>query len=254
MEQAPPGVTVIPDIPYREGNKAWKLDLAMPAERGDSPYPAIVYIHGGGWTKGDKRGQGIGTVLGYATKGFVGVSINYRLDADKKACIEDVKCAIRFLRAHAQKYNIDPNRIGAAGNSAGAHLALMLAVCPSSAGLEGDGPYQKFSSRVQSAHCSSTPIMPGFRRGKGRGQDVKIIQPMSYLTLDAPPLYFVHGTEDTKAPIPYVDNFVEAMRKAGVKDITYQRYADGSGHGAYVKHIQEGRPAREAFFNRTLSN
>jgi acetyl esterase/lipase len=250
----PAGVKVIPDIAYRQGNQAWKLDLAMPKERGDAPRPAIVYIHGGGWTKGDKRGKGIGAVLGYAAKGFVSISVNYRLDADKKACVEDVKCAVRWLRAHAKKYNVDTNRIGAAGNSAGGHLALMLAVCPASAGLEGDGPYQEYSSMVQSAHCSSTPIMPGFRRGKGANQDVRKIQPMTYVSADVPPLYFIHGTEDQKAPVSYVDDFVKALRETGAKDITYKRYADGTGHGAYVKHIEETVPARETFFARTLKN
>ncbi len=252
LKRTPDGVTVLPDIPYREGNEAWKLDLAMPKERGDAPRPAIVYIHGGGWTKGDKRGQGIGAVLGYAAKGYVCISVNYRLNVDKKACIEDVKCATRWLRAHAEEYNLDPNRIGAAGNSAGGHLALMLAVCPASAGLEGDGPYQEYSSMVQSAHCSSTPIMPGFRRGKSANRDVSKIQPMTYISADVPPLYFIHGTEDQKAPVSYVDDFVKALREAGAKDITYKRYDDGTGHGAYVKHIEESRRSREAFLSRTL--
>ena len=254
LKRAPDGVTVLPDIAYREGNDAWKLDLAMPKERGDAPRPAIVYIHGGGWTKGDKRGKGIGAVLHYAAKGYVCISVNYRLDADKKACVEDVKCATRWLRAHAEEYNLDPDRIGAAGNSSGAHLALMLAVCPASAGLEGDGPYQEYSSKVQAAHCSSTPIMPGFRglRGKPADPDVQKIQPMTYVSGDVPPLYFIHGTEDTKAPVRFLDDFVKALREAGAKDITYKRYADGTGHGAYVKHIEEARPAREAFLARTL--
>ena len=254
LKRAPDGVTVLPDIAYREGNDAWKLDLAMPKERGDAPRPAIVYIHGGGWKKGDKRGKGIGAVLHYAAKGYVCISVNYRLDVDKKACVEDVKCAVRWLRAHAEKYNVDPDRIGAAGNSSGGHLALMLAVCPASAGLEGDGPYQEHSSMVQSAHCSSTPIMPGFRglRGKPADPDVQKIQPMTYVSGDVPPLYFIHGTEDTKAPVRFLDDFVKALREAGAKDITYKRYADGTGHGAYVKHIEEARPAREAFLARTL--
>ena len=254
LKRAPDGVTVLPDIAYREGNDAWKLDLAMPKERGDAPRPAIVYIHGGGWTKGDKRGKVIGAVLHYAAKGYVCISVNYRLDVDKKACVEDVKCAVRWLRAHAEKYNVDPDRIGAAGNSSGGHLALMLAVCPASAGLEGDGPYQEHSSMVQSAHCSSTPIMPGFRglRGKPADPDVQKIQPMTYVSGDVPPLYFIHGTEDTKAPVRFLDDFVKALREAGAKDITYKRYADGTGHGAYVKHIEEARPAREAFLARTL--
>lgn len=254
LKRAPDGVTVLPDIAYREGNDAWKLDLAMPKERGDAPRPAIVYIHGGGWTKGDKRGKGIGAVLHYAAKGYVCISVNYRLDVDKKACVEDVKCATRWLRAHAEEYNLDPDRIGAAGNSSGGHLALMLAVCPASAGLEGDGPYQEYSSMVQAAHCSSTPIMPGFRglRGKPADPDVQKIQPMTYVSGDVPPLYFIHGTEDTKAPVRFLDDFVKALREAGAKDITYKRYADGTGHGAYVKHIEEARLAREAFLARTL--
>jgi len=254
LKRAPDGVTVLPDIAYREGNDAWKLDLAMPKERGDAPRPAIVFIHGGGWTKGDKRGKGIGAVLHYAAKGYVCISVNYRLDVDKKACVEDVKCATRWLRAHAEEYNLDPDRIGAAGNSSGGHLALMLAVCPASAGLEGDGPYQEYSSMVQAAHCSSTPIMPGFRglRGKPADPDVQKIQPMTYVSGDVPPLYFIHGTEDTKAPVRFLDDFVKALREAGAKDITYKRYADGTGHGAYVKHIEEARPAREAFLARTL--
>ena len=254
LKRTPDGVTVLPDIAYREGNNAWKLDIAMSKERSDAPRPAIVYIHGGGWKKGDKRGKGIGAVLDYAAKGYVCISVNYRLDVGIKACVEDVKCAVRWLRAHAEKYNVDPDRIGAAGNSSGGHLALMLAVCPASAGLEGDGPYQEHSSMVQSAHCSSTPIMPGFRglRGKPADPDVQKIQPMTYVSGDVPPLYFIHGTEDTKAPVRFLDDFVKALREAGAKDITYKRYADGTGHGAYVKHIKEARPAREAFLARTL--
>lgn len=254
LKMAPEGVTIIPDIAYRKGNDAWKLDIAAPKERGDAPRPAIIYLHGGGWTKGDKRGQGTGSLLELASKGFVCVSVNYRLDVDKQACIEDVKCATRWLRAHAKEYNVDPDRIGAAGNSAGAHLALMLAVCPASAGLEGDGPYQEVSSKVQSAHCSSTPIMPRFGRGKGAGRDVGRIQPMSYVSASAPPLYFIHGTRDDKAPVAYLDEFVKALREAGVKDITYKRYDDGTGHGAYVNHLEESRRGREAFFKRTLGN
>jgi len=254
LKRTPDGVTVLPDIAYREGNNAWKLDLAMSKEHSDALRPAIVYIHGGGWKKGDKRGKGIGAVLDYAAKGYVCISVNYRLDVGIKACVEDVKCAVRWLRAHAEKYNVDPDRIGAAGNSSGGHLALMLAVCPASSGLEGDGPYQEHSSMVQSAHCSSTPIMPGFRglRGKPADPDVQKIQPMTYVSGDVPPLYFIHGTEDTKAPVRFLDDFVKALREAGAKDITYKRYADGTGHGAYVKHIKEARPAREAFLARTL--
>ena len=75
---------------------------------------------------------------------------------------------------------------------------------------------------------------------------------MTYISADVPPLYLIHGTLDEKAPVSYVDDFVKALREAGAKDITYKRYADGTGHGAYVKHIEEARPVREAFLARTL--
>ena len=83
---------------------------------------------------------------------------------------------------------------------------------------------------VQSAHCSSTPIMPGFRglRGKPADPDVQKIQPMTYVSGDVPPLYFIHGTEDTKAPVRFLDDFVKALRDAGAKDITYKRSAAGT--------------------------
>ncbi|MDA0348698.1 MAG: hypothetical protein O3C43_16480 [Verrucomicrobia bacterium] len=210
LKLAPEGVTVFPDLAYREGNEAWKLDLAMPTDRGKNAFPVIVYIHGGGWTQGDKRGQGIESILGYATKGFVSVSLN-------------------------------------------AHLALLLAICPPSAGMEGDGPYQEYSSMVQSAHCSSTPTKPRFGRGKGAGKDVTKMHAMSYVSAEVPPLSFIHGTADTiKAPVDHLDEFVQALREAGTKELTYKRYDDGTGHGAYVAHLEESRRSREEFFVRVL--
>jgi acetyl esterase/lipase len=153
IRNIPPGVRVIADIAYREGaSKAWRLDLAMPKEPADEPRPAIVFVHGGGWRSGDKRkGNFLGPTLAFAAKGYVCITVNYRLlgDAPMPACIEDVKCAVRWLRAHAEEYNVNPERIGAYGNSAGAHLVAMLGVCPPSAGLEGDGPWQEYSSMVQ---------------------------------------------------------------------------------------------------------
>ena len=90
---------------------------------------------------------------------------------------------------------------------------------------------------VQSAHCSSTPIMPGFRgvRGKGEGanQDVAKLQPMSYISAEAPPLYFIHGTTDTKAPVKYVDEYVDAPE-------LIDRAGDQRVHLRGVRHV--GRP------------
>ena len=281
----PDGVKVLPDLAYREGHERWTLDLAMPAERGDKPRPAIVFVHGGGWRSGDKRRQPfLGPALEFATKGYVSITVNYRLlgHAPFPACIEDVKCAVRWLRAHADEYHVDPEWIGAYGNSAGAHLAAMLGVCPPSAGLEGDGPWQDHSSMVQAVVCSATPTSflmamndrtprpgrPGEpakgakqRKGQPGGGRRRIqmseelrrkISPMTYVSADAPPFLIIHDTADRTVSVRHADDFSKALEEAGAKDVTYLRFDEGFGHGVFARNIEVTGPAREAFFERTL--
>ena len=114
MDQLPEGVKFIPEIAYREGNKAWKLDLAMPEEMGDKPRPAIVFIHGGGWRNGDKRaGAFLRGTINYAAKGYVCITVNFRMlnEAPITACVEDVKNAVRWVRANAKEYNFETETI-----------------------------------------------------------------------------------------------------------------------------------------------
>ena len=116
-----------------------------------TPTPAVLWIHGGGWERGDKNGNSGAQFL--ANAGFVTASLSYRLSGDSPfpAAIEDCKCAIRFLRASALKYGIDPDRIGVSGSSAGGHLAELVATADQGAGLEGAGGWQNLSSKVQAA-------------------------------------------------------------------------------------------------------
>ncbi len=251
LRQMPDGVTVEFDVAYRDGNDAWKLDLAKPTENSKEPRPAIVFVHGGGWTRGDKRtGPFIRYAFDYAAKGYVCVSVNYRLDGTKLPCIEDVKCAVRWLRAHADKYNIDADRIGAYGNSAGAHLVAMLGISHTEKRLEGDGPWQEFSSAVQAVAASATPTRPNIRGGSD--EDRALIAPMSYISADVPPFFLVHEESDRTVNVSNSDDFVAALQKAGANDITYKRYTDGSGHGVFVANIAETGPAMEAFFAATI--
>ncbi|MCK5175762.1 MAG: alpha/beta hydrolase fold domain-containing protein, partial [Planctomycetes bacterium] len=275
MERVPKGVKFEGDIAYRRGNDAWKLDLAMPAERGSKARPAIVFVHGGGWRSGDKRSNSfLNPILEFAAKGYVCITVNYRMLDEVKMpdIIADVKCAVRWLRAHAGKYNVDPDRIGAYGNSAGAHLVTMLGLCPTEAGLEGDGPWQEYSSMVQAVVASATPtgwvLSPerqkqSDERRKNRpatGNDTrsmplkvkKQVSPTSYVSADVPPMLFVHDDSDSTVPVWHSDEFVEALNAAGAKDVTYMRYDNGSGHGVFGRNIAETGPAREAFFERTL--
>lgn len=294
LRRAPEGVTIIPDVAYREGHARWKLDLAMPADPARTLRPAIVFVHGGGWRNGDKRKANfLNPMLDFAADGYVCITVNYRFlsDVSMMECISDVKCAVRWLRAHAEQYHVDPQRIGATGNSAGAHLSAMLGVCPPSAGLEGDGPWQEQSSMVQAVCCSATPtsfLMPMNDRQRQAqkspepGQDAdgpepennqtdvrarkaqpnsaytltekfrQQVSPMTYVSADAPPFLMVHESSDRTVSIRHTEKFVQALREAGADDVTFMRYEDGSGHGAFQANIKETGPARKAFFDRIL--
>jgi len=157
---------------------------------------------------------------------------------------------VRWLRAHADKYNVDPDRIGAYGNSAGAHLVAMLGVSHGEKRLEGDGPWQEYSSIVQAVACSATPTRPNLRGGSE--EDRKLIALMSYVRADAPPFLLFHEASDGTVNVSNSDDFVEALRQVGAKDVTYKRYTDGSGHGVFIRNTQETAPAMEQFFARTI--
>lgn len=274
QQRLPEGVTFVPNIAYRKGNDAWKLDLAMPAERGDASRPAIVFIHGGGWRNGDKRAAGfLNPTLSYAAKGYVCVTVNYRLLKEGSRaidhCVEDVKNAVRWLRANAEKYNVDPDRIGATGNSAGAHLSVMLGLVQRDAGLEGDGPYQDYSSAVHAIVASATPtsfLIPMSERGKERFEQEarnpnaerdelrKKISPISYVSSEAPPMLLFHEESDRTVGVYQSDTFVQALREAGANDVNYVLFGDGTGHGTFRANIAVTEPMREAFFARTLKH
>lgn len=268
LKTVPDGVVVEPDIAYRPGeSKAWKLDLLRPKKDSDKPRAGIVFVHGGGWRSGDKRtGTFLRGAIEYAQKGYVCITVNYRLtgEAPFPACIEDVKCAVRWFRANAGKYNLDPNRLGAYGNSAGAHLVSMLGLCRADAGLEGDGPYQDQSSLVQAVCASATPSNLGlFRRNpqgdnrfKGKEDEraamIGNCSPITHVGQHAPPFLLIHGTADRTVDVKHGDILVAGLKNAGV-DVTYLRI-EGSGHGVYNEHSDRTKPAMEKFFARTLAD
>ncbi len=270
LKMAPSGVKVIPDIAYREGNEAWKLDLAMPEARGKETRPGIVFVHGGGWRGGDKRrGNFLRGALEYAARGYVCITVNYRLtdEAPFPACVEDVKCAVRWFRAHAEEYHLDPDRIGGFGNSAGAHLVAMLGLTGPDAKLEGDGPHPDQPSLLQAVCCAATPTnFPNWPNGvqwfgrpggllagdrKSLAARAKKASPITYVEADAPPFLVVHGSADRTVDVSQGDAFVEALKKAGADDVTYIRI-DAAGHGVFIQHTEKTGPAMEAFFARTL--
>lgn len=231
--------TVEKDVTYCTADDvALKMDVYYPSEN-NGGFPVAMYVHGGGWRKGDK-GSGAGEVefLELQKAGFLVVSVNYRLAPEYvfPAMIEDVKCAVRSLRAHADEYNLDPNRIGVFGSSAGGHLVAMLGATDESAGFDV-GEYLEYSSRVQAvvdmfgpADLTSAIANDSETVNSAFGDfDLALASPVTYVSADDPPFLILHGEEDALVPIEQSEELLAKLQAAGV-DSELVRVAN-AGHG-----------------------
>ena len=218
-----------------------KMDLYYPDEV-ETQLPVIVYVHGGGWTGGDKAsGAGFRFLPVLRERGYLTISVNYRLSPKYKfpAHIEDVKCAIRHLRAEAETYHLDPNRIGAIGGSAGGHLVALLGVTDESAGMEGSGGYLEYSSRVQAVVDLFGPIDPaesctvGWARqvfgANCEDEIISLSSPLAYVSNDDPPFLILHGDLDELVLLEQSQIFYDSLTAAGVP-ATLQ-VIKNAGHG-----------------------
>ncbi len=187
-----------------------KMDVFFP-KNATGTVPLAVFIHGGGWSSGGKRGaDGVQDMPALLNAGYAVASLDYRLAPAYvfPAMIEDVKCAIRSLRANASDYHIDPNRIGVWGISAGSHLALLVALSDPSAGFDV-GQYLDQSSRVKAIVDRSGPgdltidFSPTFVSKKGGfdGFDLAKASPVTYVSSDDPPVLIIQGDQDVVVPI-----------------------------------------------------
>jgi acetyl esterase/lipase len=147
-------------IPYAHyGDRTVHLDLFQPADDSETPRPALLVVHGGGWLKGDKtRFHPLAKAL--AARGYVTAAMEYRLGGEAKfpAAIHDCHAAVRWLRAHADDYGIDRRRIGAVGGSAGGHLVGLLAATAGVPALHGDGGSRDATSAIQAAIVMAGPL------------------------------------------------------------------------------------------------
>ena len=255
--RAPQGVKVLRDLPYADtDNPRQRLDLVLPEKRiGNEPLPLVVWIHGGGWRNGDKR-SGINRVAPVVTTGrYVGATIGYRLSGEAQwpLQIHDCKAAIRWLRAHAKEYGIDPKRIAVWGSSAGGHLVSMLGVSGEVEVLEGKlGKHLDQSSRVQAVVnyygpsalllMSSKPSRIDHDAKESPesqliGAPIQTVKektrqasPLMHVTPDDAPHLHVHGTDDPLVPFHQSQIYHAALKKAGVESalITVQ----AGGHSA----------------------
>ncbi len=147
----PDGIVAKENIVYAEyGNRTLALDLFMPENSAQGPYPAVVLIHGGGWRSGE-RSQNVPIAQRLASNGYVAVTIEYRLSLEARypAAVHDVKAAVRWLRANAAHYAINSTKIAVMGFSAGGHLAAFVGTTNGDPRFEGDGGNAAESSSVQ---------------------------------------------------------------------------------------------------------
>lgn len=242
-------IRVTRDIVYAEiDGIQLKLDAYEPKTRGDHHLPMIVFIHGGGWRRGDKMG-GARFMPALINSGYVGFSINYRLTdvARFPAQIEDCKAAIRWIRKNSADFNGDPNRIGVFGTSAGGHLSALVGTSGDVKELEGQVGVTGISSSVQ-AVCdwfgpTDFTVIGRSSQGKdallglfGRWPDevmslAKRASPITYVDNNDPPFLMIHGTEDSLVPVEQSRRFLRALKNAGVEAELVE--VPGGGHGRF---------------------
>lgn len=240
------GVELKMDI-YRPPSPPAPLPSEGEGSRGEgmTPTPALLYVHGGGWTGGDKR-SGAGT-LDFAellARGYLIAAVNYRLAPRYKfpAMIEDVKCAVRFLRANAERYNINPERIGAWGGSAGGHLVALLGTADETAGWDV-GQYLEQSSRVQAVvdmfgPTDLTVLFEGanprlmeqvFGTSDRNSETLKRASPVNWVSADDPPFLILHGERDPLVPPSQSQIFYDKLVETGVPATLVM--VKNAGHG-----------------------
>lgn len=259
-KQLPQGVKAFYDLEYvSNGHPRQKLDLYLP-EKGEN-LPLVIWIHGGAWLEGSKENC---PALFLVSDGYAVASINYRLSQHSTypAQIQDCKAAVRWLRANAPKYGIDPNRFGVWGASAGGHLSALLGVCGETKEFD-TGEYLNVSSQVQ-AVCDWFGPTDFLEIGKfpstidhyakdspeskllggpvlEKKELVAKANPITFITKKAPPFLIMHGTKDMLVPINQSELLYDALKKAGV-EVEFVRI-EGAGHGfgdkKYLLQVKE---------------
>lgn len=249
----PKGTTVFRDLPYvANGHERQKLDLYLPKRI--EKLPLIIWVHGGAFREGSKAD---GVPIEYLTEDYAVASINYRLSQHAlfPAQLEDCKAAVRWLRAHANTYKLNPERFGAWGSSAGGHLAAMLGTT-SETDMFDVGAHLTVSSRVQAVVDYFGPTdflqMDAHRPPDGMLHDVAdspeseliggpiqehkakvaAANPITYITPHTPPFLIVHGGRDPLVPYHQSQLLETALKQADVPVVLY--CAKGEGHGQFV--------------------
>jgi acetyl esterase/lipase len=250
------------DIPYAHLSPTQKLDIYLPDE-GEGPFPVIVAIHGGAFMGCDKGDLQVLPMLEGLKRGYAVVAINYRLSWEARfpALVHDAKAAIRWIRANAWQYHLDPNRIAAWGGSAGGYLAAMLGV---SAGVEeledltlgnpeqpstvqavvvwfGPTDFLKMDEQLRER---GMPPQPGMEHSSANSPEslllgaritevpdlVRAANPETYITSSAPPFFLQHGTHDDTVPVQQSIHFASKLVEVLGGEKVRLELLEGAGH------------------------
>lgn len=278
--ELPPGITWEFDVPYiKDGDVAQRLDIYYPEKQPKESLPLIVHIHGGGWMGGSKFPCDARMMT---AQGYVVASVEYRFSQVAKfpAQIQDCQAAIRWLRANAQRYHINPERVGVMGGSAGGHLSALVGVTGGKkvfAAIGGNedksdavqcvcdifGP-KNFASVMEQAekdknvknifkfNTPSDPYSELIGTKLSDREKTAAVSPITYVDKNSPPTLILHGTHDALVPFAQSEEFEAAMKNSGA-NVWLQKFP-GAGHGGGSFGKPQVILLMKNFFDKHLKN
>ena len=269
------------DVVYADLSPSQKLDIYLPDE-GEGPFPVILYLHGGAFSIGDKRDIYVLNILKSIKRGYALVSVNYRLSGEAifPAGIQDVKAAIRWVRANCEKYQLDGNRIGVWGCSSGANYAAMICLtdcvtefddhslgnpdyaCNVQAAVEWFGPtdFLKMDEQAEengfglTNHGESDSPESRYLGAKISEIPLKVelANPMTYVHGHMPPLLIQHGRLDELVPVQQSMIFVDKLEKYVSPDRFEFDIIEGAGHADPLFETDENMDRVFSFLDKHL--
>lgn len=232
------------------------LDGYLP--NGPGPFPAVIIVHGGGWVRGDRRVEVAPLFRPLTDAGFAWFSIDYRLSSDFTqfgVAIEDVKNAIRFVKARAAEYRIDPDRVAVIGESAGGQLAAMAVLDPAP-DLRVKALVGLYAPMDLVELAKNSALVPAQIRNSLLGTPfeglilarLSQLSPMANVKSGAPAFLLIHGTADTLVPYAQSVSMCERMKRVGGSCKVYP--VQGGGHG--IRWWESSRPEEAAAYKREM--